>query len=47
MELLEFMQSKLVLDNLDDITLGDDASTCLKNFLRLEAAAKELGLEMS
>ena len=47
MELLESMQSELVLGYLDDITLGDDAATCLKDFLYLEAAAKKLGLEMN
>ena len=47
MELLESMQSELVLGYLDDITLGDDAATCLKDFLYLEAAARKLGLEMN
>jgi hypothetical protein len=46
-ELLESMQSELVLGYLDDITLGDDARTCLNDFLHLEDAARRLGLEMN
>ena len=46
-ELMESMQSELVLGYLDDITLGGDARTCLSDFLHLEEAAKRLGLEMN
>jgi hypothetical protein len=46
-ELLESLQSELVMGYLDDITLGDDAETCLHDFLRLEEAAQLLGLKMN
>jgi hypothetical protein len=39
MKLLESMLSELVLGYLDDITLGDEAASCLKDFLNLEATA--------
>ena len=46
-ELLESLQSELVMGYLDDITLGDDAETCLRDFLHLEEAATLLGLKMN
>ena len=46
-ELLESMQSELILGYLDDITIGGNARTCLDDFLHLENAARRLGLEMN
>jgi len=46
-ELLESLQSELVMGYLDDITLGDYAETCLSDFMRLEEAAQLLGLKMN
>jgi len=45
-ELLKSMKSDLVLAYLDDITLGDDAETVLKDFLQLEEAASCIGLKI-
>ena len=42
------LQSRsVVLDYLDDITLGDDAAVCLEDFLRLKAASEKLGLTLN
>jgi Reverse transcriptase (RNA-dependent DNA polymerase) len=46
-ELLESMQSELIIGYLDDIVVGGDAKTCLDDFLYLEDAARRLGLEMN
>ena len=46
-ELLETMESELVLGYLDDITLGGDAEICLGDFLRLETVSKDFGLTMN
>jgi len=41
------MKSELVLAYLDDITLGDDAESVLKDFLQLEEAASRIGLKIN
>jgi len=46
-ELLESLLSELVLGFLDDVALGGDAASVLKDFILLEAAAKQLGLELN
>ena len=46
-ELLETMESELVLGYLDDITLGGDAEICLGDFLRLETVSEDFGLTMN
>ena len=46
-EMLESMHSELVLGYLDDVAMGDDASTVLQDFIDLETAAKQLGLTMN
>jgi len=46
-ELLKSMKSELILAYLDDITLGDDAETILKDFLQLEEAASRIGLKIN
>lgn len=46
-DLLKALKSELVLAYLDDITLGDDANTVLRDFLQLEASAHRLGLEIN
>jgi len=46
-QLLESLQSELVMGHLDDVTLGDDAETCLSDFVHLEEAAQLLGLKMN
>ena len=46
-ELLESLQSELVLGYLDDITLGGDAAVCLQDFLHMEEAAERIGLCMN
>ena len=38
-QLLESLKSELVLGYLDDVTLRDDATVYLKNFLHLEAVS--------
>jgi len=45
-ELLESLKSELVLGYLDDVAVGDDASTVIKDFIHLEMTAKHLGLEV-
>ena len=47
MGLVESLESELTLSYLDDITIGDTAEICLRDFLQLEAAARRLGLEMN
>ena len=46
-ELLESLLSELVLGFLDDVTLGGDAACVMKDFILLEAAAKQHGLELN
>ena len=46
-ELLEFLLSELVLGFLDDVALDGEAACVLKDFILLEAAAKQLGLELN
>jgi len=46
-EMLESLHSELVLGYLDDVAMGDDASTVLQDFIDLEIAAKQLGLRMN
>jgi len=43
-DLLQSLQSELVLGNLDDVTMGGDASTVAADFIELEAAATRVGL---
>jgi len=46
-ELLESLQSELVVGYLDDAAMGGEAETVLKDFLHIESAAKLIGLEMN
>jgi len=41
------MKLEFVLAYLDDITLGDDAETVLKDFLQLEEAVSRIGLKIN
>jgi len=43
-ELLESLQSELVLGYLDDVAVGDTADIVLKNFILLESTAARLAL---
>jgi len=45
-ELLESLQSELVLGYLDDVAIGDSAATVLNDFIHLETTANQLGLEV-
>jgi len=45
-EVLESLQSELVLGYLDDVAVGDSAATVLNDFKQLETTAKHLGLEV-
>jgi len=46
-ELLESRHSELVLGYLDDVALGKNAACIMDGFMQLEAAAKQLGLELN
>ena len=46
-ELLESLLSELVLGFLDDVALGGEAACVMKDFILLEAVAKQLGLELN
>ena len=46
-ELLDLLQSELVIGYLDDFTLGDDAEVCLQDFQMLELSAARLGLQIN
>src|SRR5664279_5123278 len=43
-ELLESLQSELILGYLDDVAVGDDAATVITDFILLETTAQNLGL---
>ena len=45
-ELLESLQSELVLGFLDDVAVGDEAETVIRDFILLETTAKNIGLEV-
>jgi len=45
-ELLESLQSELVLGYLDDVAVGDTAEIVLKDFILLESTAARLGVEI-
>ena len=46
-ELLESLESELVLGYLDDVAVGDTAAIVLKDFIVLEKTAEHLGLEVN
>ncbi len=46
-ELVDSLQSEFVLGYLDDLTVGGDVRTVINDFLYLEAAARQLGLELN
>ena len=46
-ELLDLLQSELVIGYLDDFTLGDEADICLQDFQMLEVSAARLGLQIN
>lgn len=46
-DLIESMRSEFVLGYLDDLTLGGEAQTVLDDFIYLETAAKQFGLELN
>lgn len=46
-ELLDSLKSELILGYLDDITLGDDASIVVRDFLALETSAAKISLTMN
>ena len=46
-ELLESLESELVLGYLDDVAVGDTAAIVLKDFILLEKTAEHLGLEVN
>jgi len=45
--LLESLQSELVIGFLDDVAIGGDAECVMKDFIHMETAAKQLGLELN
>ena len=46
-DLLESLQSELVLGYLDDVAIGDTAAIVLQDFILLEKTAEHLGLEVN